>query len=387
MPAPTSRRRIGLLIDTLIGGGAERVVMNFAEKFSSLGHDVHVILLKHEIEHDLRDASYRVHWVSEDGNISRHRAVNKFLLAKKLRALIFEIESDGRRFDFFTSNAEDMDRISRMARLPNVYIRYRNSMVQYLESKLGSRTGLKRAIRRWRWRQKFRYIYGGRNIVTVSQALRNEIVDEIGVRPRSITTIYNPFDFSRLRALAQEPAALPAEPYIIYAAKFENRKRQDVLLRAFARLSVPHRLVLLGGTYTDSDRQWLGKMERLITELGLEGRVVLPGFQHNPYPWVKNAALFAMASDGEGLPTVLIESLILGTPVVSTDCRTGPREILIGPLSEYLSTPGDDAALAANISKALHYYPPIAAAKLERFDADFAIARYLEHCVSERVGT
>lgn len=381
MVMPKDNKRIGLLIDTLIGGGAERVVMNFAEKFSALGHDVHVILLEHEIEHDLRDAPYRVHWVSEDGHRSSNRAINKLLLARDLRALVQRIESDGRKFDFFTSNAEDMDRISRIARLPNVYIRYRNSMVQYLESKLGSRTGLKRAMRRWRWRQKFRAIYSGRNIITVSQALRDEIVNEIGVRPRTIETIYNPFDFARLRALALEPAVLPTQPYIVYAAKFENRKRQDVLLRAFARLSIPHKLVLLGGTYTESDRQWLDQMKRLITELGLDSRVVLPGFQRNPYPWMKHAALFAMASDGEGLPTVLIESLILGTPVVSTDCRTGPREILIGSLSEYLSTPGDDVGLAANISKSLDYYPPISEAKLERFDADFAVSRYLTHCI------
>lgn len=169
-----------------------------------------------------------VHWVSEDGVISSNRAINKLLLARQLRALVRGIENDGRRFDFFTSNAEDMDRLSRMAGLPNVYIRYRNSMVQYLESKLGSRTVLKRAIRRWRWQLKFRRIYGDQNIVTVSQALRDEIVNEIGVQPGTITTIYNPFDFVRLRALAQEPTALPTQPYIIYAAKFENRKRQDV---------------------------------------------------------------------------------------------------------------------------------------------------------------
>lgn len=124
-------------------------------------------------------------------------------------------------------------------------------------------------------------------------------------------------------------------------------------------------------------------MKRLISDLGLEGRVILPGFQRNPYPWIKNAALFAMASDGEGLPTVLIEALILGTPVVSTDCRTGPREILIGTLADYLSPPGDAAGLAANISKALNYYPSIAVAQLERFGADFAIARYLAHCIPE----
>ncbi|MDA8109396.1 MAG: glycosyltransferase [Betaproteobacteria bacterium] len=373
-------KRIGLLIDSLIGGGAERVVLNFAERFAALGHDVHVILVKREIEHRLEPHGYALHALSEDGVLAKSRALNKLLLARRLRRLVRGIEADGTRFDFFISNAEDSDRISRLARLPNVYVRYRNSLVQYLESKLGTKTGLKRAIRRWRWTRKFRRIYGGRHIVTVSDALQREILEAVGIRPRSIATIYNPFNFERLRALAAEPAPVPAAPYIVYAAKFENRKRQDVLIRAYAQLEVPHKLVLIGGVYTESDRAWLGEMRRLVATLGFEGHVLMPGFQSNPYPWIRRAALFAMSSDSEGLPTVLIESLILGTPVVSTDCPTGPSEILTGPLARFLSPPGDAAALARNMKAALESYPPIGDAMLERFRAEYAVERYLEHC-------
>lgn len=375
-------KRIGLLVDSLIGGGAERVVLTFAERFAALGHDVHVILVKRAIEHRLGQPAYALHVLSEDGVLVNSRALNKFLLARRLRRLVRAIEADGRRFDFFISNAEDSDRLSRLARLPNVFIRYRNSLVQYLEGKLGSRTGTKRALRRWRWTRKFRRIYGGRHIVTVSQALQKEMLEAIGIRPHSIATIYNPFDFERLRALAAEPAPVPVEPYIVYAAKFENRKRQDVLLRAFAQLRVPHRLVLIGGVYTESDRAWLAAMENLVRELDLGERVLVPGFQPNPYPWIRHAALFAMSSDSEGLPTVLVESLILGTRVVSTDCPTGPREILTGPLARFLSPPGDAGALAKNIAAALDSYPPVDDAMLARFRAEYAVGRYLEHCGS-----
>lgn len=86
-----------------------------------------------------------------------------------------------------------------------------------------------------------------------------------------------------------------------------------------------------------------------------------------------------MASESEGLPTVLIESLILGTPVVSTDCPTGPSEILTGEFAEFLSPVGDVAALARNIRKALESYPPINDSFLARFRNDYAIERYLEH--------
>lgn len=373
-------KRIGLLIDSLIGGGAERVVLNFAEQFSALGHDVHIIMIADQIDHDVRNARYRIHALSGDGMLSRYRVINKLRLARRLRQLVRDIEQDGVCFDFFVSNAEDMDRISRMARLQNVYIRYRNSLVKYIESKVGNKTGLKRLIRRLRWTRKFRRIYSGRHIITVSKALQKEMVHDVGVRPRSITTIYNPFDFKGLRARAAEPAPVPQEPYIIYAAKFENRKRQDVLLRAFAEAHVPHKLVLLGGVYTESDKAWYAAMLRLINELGIGERVILPGFQKNPYPWIRQAALFAMSSDSEGLPTVLIESLILGTRVVSTNCPTGPDEILTGSLAAYLSPPGDATALARNIERALQDYPPIDEEMLEGFDASYVAQCYLKHC-------
>lgn len=380
MSRENQNKRIGLLIDSLIGGGAERVVLNFAEKFAELGHDVHVLLIRDEIEHETGDL--RIHALSEDGKLARSRPINKLLLARRMREIVASIEADGKRFDFFISNAEDSDRISGIARLPKVFIRYRNSMVHFLDRKIGNATGVKRAIRRFRWLRKFQRIYGARHIITVSKALEQELVEVIGIRPASITTIYNPFDFERLRRLASEPAPVPDVPYVVYVARFGERKNQELLVRAFVEANIPHKLVLVGGAYSDAERAYLERLKSLIAELGIGDRVILPGFQKNPYPWIKHAALFGMASESEGLPTVLIESLILGTPVVSTDCPTGPREILTGKLASYLSPVGDASALARNIRKALVEYPPIDDESLARFRSDCVIRQYLEHAAS-----
>lgn len=379
--AATHKRKIGLLIDSMIGGGAERVVLNLAMGFRQAGYEPHVFLVRNEIQHKLpKDLS--VHILSSDGRPCPIRALNKLCLAWTLRRTVRQLESDGTPFSFFISNAEDSDRISALAGLDNVFIRYRNSMVEYFHHKLGNKTGLKRLMRRLNWSRRFRTVYGDRRIITVSQALQAEIVDQMGIAPTSITTIYNPFDFENLRALGNAYPAPLDEKYIVYAAKFEKRKRQDVLLRAYASSKArgTHRLVLLGGTYTDSDRDWYRHVMALITELGLEDRVELPGFQNNPYPWIKHASLFAMASDSEGLPTVLIESLILGTPVVSTDCPTGPQEILTGNLAQFLCPRDDAPALSALIDRALSAYPNITDKMLQRFRMDFAIKRYLQHC-------
>lgn len=369
------RKRVGLLVDSLVGGGAERIALNFAEAFRRLGYDAHLIIIRNEIEHDTGNVP--VHTLSENGILSSSRPINKFLLARRLRQVVAGIEADGKKFDFFISNAEDMDRLSAQARLPLVFIRYRNAMTPVIKSKIGQTRGLKRHIRTWRWYAKFRRIYGDRHIVTVSRALERDMVETVGIRPASITTIYNPFDFDRIRRLADEPAPVPREPYIVYVARISGRKAQHVLVEALARSGLPHKLVLLGGTTSEAEREYQTFLEARIAELGLQDQVLLPGFFKNPYPWIKHAQLFAMSSVGEGLPTVLVESLILGTPVVSTDCPTGPSEVLIGKLAPYLSPVGDAAALAANMQKALAAYPPLEEAQLERFRDEYSIGQYL----------
>lgn len=373
----SNRKRIGLLVDSLVGGGAERVALNFADAFRTMGHDVHIFIIRNEVTHDT--GSHPIHPLSETGVLAKSRLINKFLLARQLRQAIAAIEADGKAFDFFISNAEDMDRLSGIARLPNVFIRYRNSMLHFLGCKVGNKTGLKRAIRQYRWLRKFRRIYSGRHIVAITEAMKKELLGEVGLKPASISVIYNPFDFENLRRLAAERAPVPSEPYIVYSARISGRKNQELLIRAWLESGVPHKLVLVGGTTDEKEEAYLEYLKSLVGQLGGEGRVIFAGFQKNPYPWVKNAALFAMSSESEGLPTVLIEALILGTPVVSTDCPTGPSEILTGPLAEFLSPVGNVPALAANIRKALDSYPPIDDSRLASFRNDYAIQRYLAH--------
>ncbi len=370
-------KRIGLLVDSLIGGGAERMALNFADKFAELGHDVHIIIARNEIEHDV--AGRHIYALSEDGILSRSRPINKLLLARRLRNIVSSIEADGKPFDFFISNAEEMDRLSGIARLPNVFIRYRNSMLHFLASKLGSKTGLKRAVRLFRWTRKFRRIYDSRHIVAITEAMKRELLEDVGLRPASITVIYNPFDFEGLRRRSEEPTPVPDEPYIVYSARISSRKNQELLIYAWLEACVPHKLVLVGGTTDEKEEAYLRHLKAIVKKLGVEDRVIFTGFQKNPYPWVKNAALFAMSSESEGLPTVLIEALILGTPVVSTDCPTGPSEILIGKFAQFLSPVGEISGLTANIRAALREYPPIDDEFLARFRNDYAVQRYLEH--------
>jgi glycosyltransferase involved in cell wall biosynthesis len=121
------------------------------------------------------------------------------------------------------------------------------------------------------------------------------------------------------------------------------------LLRAFAlvRADRPARLVILGEG-PERDRLML-----LARELGIENDVLLPGFVTNPFAWVGRASLFVLSSAWEGLPTVLVEALACGTPVIATDCPHGPRAILEGGDLGPLVPVGDSRKMAEAMRRML----------------------------------
>jgi len=118
-------------------------------------------------------------------------------------------------------------------------------------------------------------------------------------------------------------------------------------------------------------------LSAVIAEFGLEGQAYAVGFQRNPYAWLRQADRFVLASELEGLPTALIEALICGTPVVSTDCDHGPREILIGDLARWLVPVNNAPALARAIDQSLAEGVPIPEDSLGRFAIEDVAASYL----------
>lgn len=113
-------------------------------------------------------------------------------------------------------------------------------------------------------------------------------------------------------------------PVVIGVGRLSTQKRFDILIKAHKLLldeDIKHKLLILG----EGDKR--KELEALIKELGVGDTVDLHGFVRNPYPYIKNAQIFAMSSDFEGLPLVVCESLVLGKPIVSTRC-TGPTELL-----------------------------------------------------------
>jgi len=191
-------------------------------------------------------------------------------------------------------------------------------------------------------------------IVAVSHGVAEDFARSFNIALRKIQVIYNPIVDEELLKKAEEPLDHPwfqkGEPPVILAAgRLHVQKDFPTLLRAFAlvRREIPSRLVILG------EGEKRKELEELAQELGIREHLDLPGFVENPYKYMKRAAVFVLSSQWEGLPTVLVEAMACGCPVVSTDCPSGPREILENGKWGKLVPPGDPVKLAEAIKEVL----------------------------------
>jgi glycosyltransferase involved in cell wall biosynthesis len=215
-------------------------------------------------------------------------------------------------------------------------------------------------------------------IVAVSEGVADDLAAYIGVDRSRITPIYNPIVTERLTALAQEPLNLPGfgssdPPVVLGAGRLTAQKDFESLVRAFAevRRRRPARLVILG---EGEERR---KLQALARELGVEADIHLPGYVDNPYPYMKRAGVFVLCSRWEGFGNVLVEAMACGTPVVSTDCPDGPREILEGGRHGRLVPVADPPALARAIEAQLDAPAcPTAVRRAHDFTADAALVKY-----------
>ena len=191
-------------------------------------------------------------------------------------------------------------------------------------------------------------------VIGVSADATQDYVAVCRLPTDNVHVIYNPVVTRKLLADAQAQPEHPwfapgAPPVVLAVGRLTAAKDYATLLRAFERVraQVDCRLLVLG------EGELRGELEALVQELGLGGSVQMPGFAANPAAYMAHARLFVLSSIFEGLPTVLIEAMACGAPVVATDCPSGPREILDGGRYGPLVPPGDPAALADAMLAAL----------------------------------
>jgi glycosyltransferase involved in cell wall biosynthesis len=217
-------------------------------------------------------------------------------------------------------------------------------------------------------------------IGAVSEGVARDLASTLGLPRSRVTVLYNPVVRDGLAARAAEATGHPwldrkEVPVVLGAGSLIERKDFPTLVHAFARLarSRPARLIVLG---EGPERP---RLERLVGELGLVDLVALPGFVANPLAYMAKADVLALSSRVEGMPTVIIEALACGTPIVATDCPHGPAELLGEGVYGRLVTVGNAEALAEALAATLS--EPRDPERQRRRAAEFAVDRAVERYV------
>ncbi len=225
------------------------------------------------------------------------------------------------------------------------------------------------------------------HIIAVSQGAAKSLEKFAFLKTGKASFIYNPIITADLyknasRHVSHRWFKAKHPPVIIAVGRFHPQKNFPLLLEAFAEVRLRYskaRLLILG------DGAERPKLEALVKKLGLSGSVEMPGFVANPYAYMRRAKLFVLSSDYEGLPTVLVEALACGCPVVATNCPSGPDEILQGGKYGQLVTPGNKEELCAAICYVLENYAKekkkvqqFHSHRIKDFTQEIAIKKYME---------
>ncbi|ARV57624.1 glycosyl transferase [Nostocales cyanobacterium HT-58-2] len=216
-------------------------------------------------------------------------------------------------------------------------------------------------------------------IVAVSHGVAEDLASTTGIPLERIQVIYNPVVapevFEKAKEFVNHPWFQTGEvPVILGAGRLYPQKDFPTLIRAFAhvRRVRPARLVILGNGPEQP------QLESLVHKLGIEQDVALLGFVQNPYAYMARAGVFVLSSTWEGLGNVLIEAMAVKTPVISTDCKSGPAEILANGKYGRLTPVGDSEAMAQAILSVLSgNTTTVDSSWLHQFTLEACVEKYL----------
>jgi glycosyltransferase involved in cell wall biosynthesis len=359
-----ARPAIAFFLPSLVGGGAERVTVNLAQAITERGLPVDLVLAAAEgvFLQELPPA-VRVVDLRASRVLRSIGPLVGYLRRERPRVLV-----------------SSMGHANLVALWAGRLARGVTPIVVTEHNTLSQEAGRAPSFRGRVWPHLLGGFYPwAARIIAVSKGAADDLARTSGLPRDRIEVIYNPvITPGMLAALRQAPDhpwfAPGAPPVILGVGRLTRQKEFATLVRAFAELRRrrPARLIILG----DGEERPL--LEALVRELGVAEDVALPGFRDDALAFMTGSAVFALSSAWEGLPTVLIEALAAGTRVVSTDCPSGPREILQEGRLGTLVPVGDPAALAAGILEALDRpgrgVPPEA---LAPFTRDASVDHYL----------
>ena len=309
-------------------GGEERVLLNVLKNLVELNYDVDLLITWNHKKNNLfeneipKKVNYEFLFNNYDGKskiikeIYRLRA--KLTYLKKVEKIIKE-----KKYDIV------IDYSSNLLKYNNLDIKVPVFAWIHFSLTFGEQLNTDKIEKYKKQYKKYE------KILAICDTMRDEFVKILGMDEKKVELVYNPIDLETIRKKAEnidkKYEDYLKKDYFLQVSRLTGQKQPEHLVDIYYKLKqqgIKEKLYFIG------NGEKIELIKQKIREYNLENNVVLLGQIENPYPFFKNAKLFVHTAKYEGLPTVLLESLTLGTPVVSYDCPTGPKDIL-GKNSEY----------------------------------------------------
>jgi len=356
-------KKLTIFLPTLMGGGAEKVMVTLANEFVERGIDVDLVLAKAQGPY-LSQIDQRIMIVDLKSN------KQIFCLLGLLKYLRKE------RPSVMLSALSTANIIAVLARLLS-RISFRLVISERAVSSVALQDNRSYQARFLPFLMRLAYPLADA-VVAVARGVADDLILNFNVNPARVNVVYNPVVTTELIELSgnrceHESFDEPGMSVVLSVGRLTSQKNFNLLIRAFSELSNTHNvcLVILG------EGELKLELIGLAKALGIASKVYFPGFVLNPFMWMRRASVFVLSSDYEGLPGALIQAMACGTPVVSTDCQSGPSEILENGKWGRLVAVDDSKALSKAIMETLvDKTPPDVKFRAQYFDVKHGVDGY-----------
>ena len=340
--------RIGFALPALHHhGGVNKAVMHLTDALRDMGHEVHLFTFGA----GQKKADMYHHLINSD--VIEERCVEFNYCYKK------SIEQG--QFNLFVANNLETHRVCISSKVDNLVCCFHQPGVLYQS-----------LFKRRRLAKRLRKTYNDRAIVWVGKNVGDRFIKQYRVKPSLYKVIPNGCNIAEIKKLATEK--IPTKmisPFIISVGRLSKEKNIPLLINAYTSFANKYHLVILG------EGEEKENLEHLVNKLSLADKVHFLGWVDNPFAWIKQASLCVSTSNAETCPMNVIESLILGTPLVCTE-NLGCQEILVEELNKYLTPRNKLRPLVNKIQDGLNYYPPIRADFIAKYDNYNVAKEYLK---------
>jgi glycosyltransferase involved in cell wall biosynthesis len=335
------QKRIIIIINSLTGGGAEKIVTMLLHKLSRKKYLITLLVFTDNFQY----------FIPEDIEIiilNKKKIFGYILIIFRLKKIFtqkepFCIISFLFRVNLVTIIAKKLSKVNSA-----LIISERNNLTSsIMKSKIYWRIAGSYLIKK---------LYPlSTAIITPSKGVKKDLVDNFNIKSSKIHMIYNGIDIREISEAARE---IPDHgwyqnknyPIIIGMGRLVKHKGFFDLINAFAEVSryIKCYLVILG------EGKELGNLKNLCKNLKIEKEVSFPGFQNNPYPFLSHSDIFVLPSYFEGFPNVILEAMVCGVPVISTKCHYGPEELITNNVNGILIPVGNKASLVSSLKKLIN---------------------------------